>query len=192
MRSGTLRTLVVAAAGALFTNACGSHDGTTAPQSAATPTAASTSLLSNAITVTPLKRTTPLAAPLTASAYIGAFGGKLSIPAAGITVTVPPLALTSTKLVTVTAPAGSDVAYTFEPHGTTFLVPLVLTQDLRKTQAQSGGLIDASALFVGYFPDNSNILSVTELLNVSLNLLNQSATFTVSHFSGYIVASGRE
>jgi hypothetical protein len=94
--------------------------------------------------------------------------------------------------VSVTALAGSDVAYTFEPHGTTFLVPLVVNQDLRNTEAATGGLIDASALFVGYFPDNNNVLSVTELLNVSLNVFNQSATFTVTHFSGYIVASGRQ
>jgi hypothetical protein len=33
---------------------------------------------------------------------------------------------------------------------------------------------------------------VTELLNINLNLLNQTAVFTVTHFSGYIVASGRD
>jgi hypothetical protein len=69
---------------------------------------------------------------------------------------------------------------------------LFVTQDLRNTQASSGGLINPLSLFVGYFPDDKNILSVTELLNVNLNLLNQTAVFTVTHFSGYIVASGRD
>src|SRR5437773_1780548 len=70
--------------------------------------------------------------------------------------------------------------------------PLVVTQDLRYTQAKSGGLINPLSLFVGYFPDDKNILSVTELLNINLSLLNQTAVFTVTHFSGYIVASGRD
>jgi len=194
MNSRMLRILAVAAAGVILTN-CASHDSPVAPQSPVTPTAsASSSLLglTTTTTVTPLQRTKPLAKSLSASAYIGVLGGNLAIPGAGITVVVPPLALTSTKLVTVTALAGSDVAYAFEPHGTTFLVPLVVTQDLSNTQAQTGGLINPLSLFVGYFPDNKNILSVTQLLNVSVDLFNQTAVFTVTHFSGYIVASGRE
>jgi hypothetical protein len=194
MNFRTLRILTVAAAGAISMSACGSHESPVAPESPIAPNgaAASTLLGLTTKTVTPLQRNKPLANSLSASAYIGALGGRLAIPGAGITVVVPPLALTSTKLVTVTALAGSNVAYTFEPHGTTFLVPLVVTQDLSNTQARTGGLVNPLSLFVGYFPDNNNLLSVTELLNVNLNLLNQSAVFTISHFSGYIVASGRQ
>lgn len=193
MHFRTLRNLAVAVAGAIFINGCASPESPVAPQNPVTPSVASSSLLGlSTTTVTPLQRTKPLAKDLSASAYIGALGGKLAIPDAGITVVLPPLALPSTKLVTVTALAGSNVAYTFEPHGTTFLVPLVVTQDLSNTQAKSGGLINPLSLFVGYFPDNTNILSVTELLDVNLNLLNQTMVFTVTHFSGYIVASGRQ
>jgi hypothetical protein len=196
MNFRTIRNSAAAAVGALFINACASPESPTAPQSPIAPSAtASSSLLglsTTTTTVTPLQRTKPLAKDLSASANIGALGGKLAIPGAGITVLVPPLALTSTKLVTVTALAGSNVAYTFEPHGTKFLVPLVVTQDLSNTQAKIGGLINPLSLFVGYFPDSNNILSVTELLNINLNLLNQTAVFTVTHFSGYIVASGRQ
>jgi hypothetical protein len=194
MNSRTLRLLATAAAGAIVMNGCGSHDSPVAPQNpiAPTPEASSSLLGLRSTSVTPLQRTTPLPTNLTASAYIGALGGSLSIPGAGITVVVPPLALTSTKLVTVTALAGSNVAYEFEPHGTKFLVPLVVTQNLSNTQAKSGGLINPLSLFVGYFPDDTNVLSVTELLNVNVNLLNQTAVFTVTHFSGYIVASGRD
>jgi hypothetical protein len=194
MNSRTLRLMAVAVAGAIFVNACATPDNPVAPQSPIAPSAAASSSLLGLTktTVTPLQRTKPLPSALSASAYIGALGGRLAIPGAGITVVVPPLALTSTKLVTVTALAGSNVAYTFEPHGTTFLVPLVVTQDLSNTQATTGGLINPLSLFVGYFPDSNNILSVTELLNINLNLLNKTAIFTVTHFSGYIVASGRQ
>jgi hypothetical protein len=194
MRLPSFRPLAVAVVGAMLINGCGSHDSPVAPESTLAPTAAaSASLLGlSSTTVTALQRTKPLAKPISASAYIGALGGKLAIPDAGIIVVVPPLALTSTKLVTVTALAGSNVAYEFAPHGTTFLVPLVVTQDLRNTEARSGGLINPLSLFVGYFPDDKNILSVTELLNLNVNLLSQTAVFTVTHFSGYIVASGRE
>jgi hypothetical protein len=194
MRYRSLRTLTVAVIGGLLINGCGTHDSPLAPEAVLAPnSAASASLLGlSTTTVTALQRTTPLAKPITTSAYIGALGGKLAISGAGLTVVVPPLALTSTKLITVTALAGSNVAYDFGPSGTKFLVPLVVTQDLRNTQAKSGGLINPLSLFVGYFPDDKNILSVTELLNLNVNLLNQTAVFTVTHFSGYIVASGRD
>jgi hypothetical protein len=193
MPSRMFRILVAAAAGAILINGCASHESPVAPQGLTPGASASSSLLGlTSTTVKPLQRTTPLASPLTASAQIGVLGGTLSIPGAGLTVVVPPLALSSTKLVTVTALAGSNLAYEFEPHGTRFLVPLVVTQDLSKTDAKSGGTINPLSLFVGYFPDDTNILSVTELLKVNLNLLNQTAVFSVTHFSGYIVASGRE
>ena len=194
MRYRSLRTLTVAVVGGLLINGCGSHDNPAAPEAALSPSpVASASLLGlSTTTVTALQRTTPLAKPITTSAYIGALGGKLAIPGAGLTVVVPPLALTSTKLITVTALAGANVAYDFGPSGTKFLVPLVVTQDLSNTQAKSGGLINPLSLFVGYFPDDKNILSVTELLNLNVNLLSQTAVFTVTHFSGYIVASGRD
>jgi hypothetical protein len=194
MRYRSLRTLTVAVVGGLLINGCGSHDNPVAPEAAlsASPAASASLLGLSTTTVTALQRTTPLAKPITTSAYIGALGGKLAIPGAGLTVVVPPLALTSTKLITVTALAGSNVAYDFGPSGTKFLVPLVVTQDLRNTQAKSGGLINPLSLFVGYFPDDKNILSVTELLNLNVNLLSQTAVFTVTHFSGYIVASGRD
>ena len=194
MRYRSLRTLTVAVVGGLLINGCGSHDNPVAPEAAlsASPAASASLLGLSTTTVTALQRTTPLAKPITTSAYIGALGGKLAIPGAGLVVVVPPLALTSTKHITVTALAGSNVAYDFGPSGTKFLVPLVVTQDLRNTQAKSGGLINPLSLFVGYFPDDKNILSVTELLNLNVNLLSQTAVFTVTHFSGYIVASGRD
>jgi hypothetical protein len=144
------------------------------------------------ITVVPLQRTSPLATAQSASARIGILGGRISLPDAGLTVTVPPLAVVTPVTITVTAPAGSDVAYEFSPHGLAFLAPLVATQDLHNTQAQAGGLIDPLSLYVGYFPDSSHPTTVTELLNLRVDLLSQTSIALLWHFSGYMWSSGRE
>jgi hypothetical protein len=148
-------------------------------------------LLRGPTMVTPLRRTTPLTADVSASTVVGALGGNISIPSAGLTVVIPPLAAAPGTKITVTALAGSNVAYQFEPHGIRFAVPLVATQSLRGTQAQSGGSINPLSLFVGYFPDATQQTTISELLNVNLNLLNQSSVFSIWHFSGYVIATGR-
>jgi hypothetical protein len=142
--------------------------------------------------VVPLHRTSPLATAQSASARIGALGGQLSLPDAGLTVVVPPLSLVSNVTITVTALAGSDVAYEFSPHGLAFLVPLVATQNLQNTDARLGGVIDPLTLYVGYFPDSTQITSVTELLSLRVDLLAQTSTALLSHFSGYVWASGHD
>ena len=183
--------------------ACVSTDTTTAPggPSGATaptdPTAASANLtsllgLGSPTEVTPLLRNAPLAQSLSASATVGPLGGTLSLPGAGLLFVIPPLALSSRQTITVTAVAGSNVAYEFAPHGLKFNLPLVVTQNLGATQAGKNGLVNPLSLFAGYFPDSTKPTSITESLNVNVNLLNQVATFTVWHFSGYILASGRE
>jgi hypothetical protein len=144
------------------------------------------------IAVVPLHRTVPLATAQSASARIGVLGGSIALPAAGLTVVVPPLSVVTNVTITVTALAGSDVAYEFSPHGLSFLVPLVATQDLENTDARSGGPINPLALYVGYFPDSSHLTTVTELLDLRIDLLGQTSTALLSHFSGYVWASGRE
>jgi hypothetical protein len=142
--------------------------------------------------VVPLQRTTPLPSAQSASARIGVLGGYLSLPDAGLTVIVPPFSVVTPVTITVTALAGSDVAYEFSPHGLAFLAPVVATQSLRNTDARAGGPIDPLTLYVGYFPDSSQITSVTDLLNVRVDLLGQTSTALLPHFSGYVWASGRE
>lgn len=184
---------VTALAAAIALSGCGYGDGPASPKGAAAPvptgTAPASTLLSSAITVNPLLRTTALAQPITVYKTIGLLGGTISVPGAGLTVVVPALAVTSNTQFSVTALAGSAVAYDFSPHRT-FNVPLVMTQDLNNTQAQTG-LVNPFDMFVGYFPNTNDITSVTELLNLGVNLQNLTATFTVTHFSGYIIATGR-
>jgi hypothetical protein len=192
MRARTLSSLFAAVV--LFAVAgCAGSDSPVAPSSARpvpTQTAHNSLLYSSPVAVKPLQRTIPLASNITVTKNIGILGGTISIPQAGLSVVVPPLAVTSTKTFSVTALAGSNVAYTFAPHGLTFLTPLVATQSLVNTQAANGGLINALSLQVGYFTDDTKINLVTELLTVGVNLLNQTSVVTLWHFSGYMWASG--
>lgn len=194
MRARLLRYVVAGMSLALA--ACSTSDSVAPPPVASPPAAARsltgtlTGVLSSPITIQPLQRTVPLATNISASAYIGVLGGTISIPGAGVSVVVPALALPRATRITVTALAGSNVAYEFAPHGIKFPVPLVVLQDLKNTQAQTGGLINPLSLQAGYFPDSTNVTSVTELLGVNVNLLSQTAIFSVWHFSGYILAGG--
>jgi hypothetical protein len=193
MRARFINSLLIGAV-LLAAAGCGANDNPAAPTAArSVPTeSANHSLLGSPVNVLPLQRITPLAAPITVSKNIGLLGGTISIPQAGFSIVVPPLAVRSTKTFKVTALAGSNVAYTFEPHGTTFLLPLVATQSLVNTQARKGGLVSPLSLSVGYFTDDNNVNLVSELLTVGINLLNQTSIVTIWHFSGYMWAMGRD
>jgi hypothetical protein len=139
---------------------------------------------------------TPVTTAQSASAVIGFFGGQISLPSLGLTVTVPALAVTSPTTITVTAVPGTVVAYEFEPHGIQFNVPVIVSQSLSGTSAsQSNGIIPG-VLYGGYFADVSAISQlnatslVDEILRVSIDRVLGSATFSVVHFSGYLLASG--
>jgi hypothetical protein len=139
-----------------------------------------------------VQRKTPLAAPITVRQTIGSAGGTLSIPAAGVTVTVPVGALTAPTVITMTARAGYLVAYDFEPHGITFRKPLVFTQKLSGTTAS---LLSVPLMKLAYYSD-PNLLTalgglVSELLGGNVNLLSWTFTSTIPHFSGYMLACGR-
>jgi hypothetical protein len=196
MRLRSLLTLSVALAATITIAGCTS-DSSTAPQTpapAAAPAAPSQSLLGGLLggttasqTITPLRRNTPLAKPITVTKNIGVLGGTIVVPGAGFTLVVPPLAVGKTMTFSVTALAGSNVAYEFGPHGTKFLLPLVATQNLAGTNAPALSV----GLSLGYFPDSNNPTSVSELLGVQVDLLKLVGVSTISHFSGYIYAVGR-
>lgn len=198
MRVRSFVTLVATVAATITLAACGATDSTAPTAASASHQLAADSanrnllgtLLGGSQQVTPLLRNTSLTAPITVSKNIGILGGTIAIPQAGLAIIVPPLAIPVTKTITVTALAGNKVAYEFAPHGLKFALPLIMTQDYSKTNAQSG-LLDLLSLKLGYFSDRNNVTSVTELLPVQINLLNTTAISTVWHFSGYIYASGR-
>ena len=142
-------------------------------------------------TVHGIRRTTPLAEPITVVKTIGWEGGYLSIPEAGVTVIVPAGALSSPTEITMTARAGSMIAYDFAPHGITFVRPLVFNQSLRGTNA---GLL--SSLKLGYYSDPSLLgettALVSELIGGVVSRLTGTFTAPIKHFSGYIVTCGRD
>lgn len=185
---------LVALASLAIVSACGSTDSPVAPmrEDMAPRGTRSSLLLGSPTTVSPLTRNAALGSPITVSKTIGVLGGTLSIPQAGVTIVVPPLAVSSPTTFSVTALAGSNVAYEFEPHGTRFTVPLTMIQSLSGTAAGTGGTLNPLSLYVGYFPSSSNVTSVTELLNVGVSVQNQIAVTLLWHFSGYIYAGGRE
>ena len=195
--TATFRRLAAIALGVVTLASC-SGDAPTSPprlQSAAPNENLIGSVLgltSSLLSMNGLQRTKPLAAPITVSKAIGSAGGTLSIPAAGVTVVVPRGALTRTTTITMTARAGSLVAYDFAPHGITFAKPLTFKQSLRGTNAS---ILTAPLLSLGYYTDGGLLTQtgglVSELLGGVVDLLSWSFNSTIPHFSGYIVTCGR-
>jgi hypothetical protein len=134
----------------------------------------------------------------TVSGTITPWGGSLTIPEADFTMTFPAGAVNQPTVITVT----SDpyfVAYIMAPAGITFGKPVVVTQRLRKTAAY-GQPLTTTKLFGAYISDDtlplSNLLHVLEIeLSATLyvpgsSTLPEITTWTVNHFSRYMLASG--
>jgi hypothetical protein len=144
---------------------------------------------------TPLAREATLAAPATASVTVDADGGALVLAETGLEVVIPAGAVRRSTTITVTAVPGTGHVYAFAPHGLRFRVPLVVTQRLPGVHAGRAG---ALALSAGYFDGVSAIdagtgrVLVSEILPVTVDVARNAASFKVSHFSGYMVASGRK
>lgn len=143
-------------------------------------------------TVIMLQRSQPLSYNVTQSKVIGSGGGQITIPSAGVTLTVPAGAVDYPVLFTMTALAGRGVAYEFSPHGTTFKKPLTIKQDLNVTTVDPRTL-PLVTFNGGYFSSQKNLLSgllavISELLPASANANDGTVQFNVNHFSGYLIA----
>ncbi|HET7233382.1 MAG TPA: hypothetical protein VFJ16_25445 [Longimicrobium sp.] len=149
-------------------------------------------LVSGLLQLPVLQRLVPLTATYSAGATIGVAGGTLRIPAAGVTVTFPSGAVAAPTFIQVTAPAGGNVAYQFEPHGITFQKPVVITQDLGLTQLVQNLLL-ASSLEGAYFSSDTQLGAGTALVQeeipATVDVLQLRMTFPIRHFSGYAVTS---
>ena len=137
-------------------------------------------------------RVVPLQQNISVSTVIGQDGGTISIPDAGLTLVVPPGAVTSSTNFTATALAGRLVAYEFEPAGTKFPVPLQFTQD--HTKVSLLGAVTAPVLDGAYFTDASRLNqtigfgAVSEIVPATVDLLRLQVGFPINHFSGYLVS----
>jgi len=155
------------------------------------PTRSSPDLVGDLVAMHALERATPLSSDIVASAVIGSAGGTISIPQAGVTLTIPAGAVASPVAFSLKAVAGNLVAYELEPHGTSFLRNVEVRQDLTVTQ-WNGTLLPL--LKAGYFADLSQLQQgsatalVSEVLGGLTSLLSGTFTWRVEHFSGYVVA----
>lgn len=152
--------------------------------------------------VTVLQRTDPLAQDIAVSEEIGKDGGTIEIKDAGIKVIFPKNALAPPKskktvVITVTALKGDDVAYTFEPHGIEFREPVRIEQEFKGTNAERNRALIAE-LEGAYFPSVNyldplrGVADVLEFRPTSMDVTGKKIKFTVDHFSGYLIASGRQ
>lgn len=167
---------------------------------AADSATADTSLVAAADTVFVLKRLAPLALDISASAEIGPDGGTLRIADAGVVVDFPAGAVATPTTVTMTAKSGWDVAYEFEPHGITFAVPVVVTQQINGTLAQKHpklvptlqGTYFGTSLDSSFVDPYKLFARAVESRHATYDASTRALRFTVEHFSGYLVSSGRQ
>ena len=190
----SLRAGLLAIGGALL--AAGCTDAPSAPALQPTATTANLELVSPSVVATGITRDVPLARNLTTTLNVPAAGGNFEVPGTGLRIIVPGGALRGNGIkITVTALAGPMIAYNFEPHGTVFALPLLMSQDVAATSYTR--LSDKGAVEVGYFSDNTkldtagNQALIGEFLPASPDWTGKHLRFHVRHFSGYMVASGR-
>ena len=138
-----------------------------------------------------LRRRAPLDSDITVTATVGYAGGTLSIPAAGLTVTIPTGALIFNTKISVTALHGKFVAYQFGPHGQFFLKRITVEQSLTDTYSVN----NAPQYRGAYFNSDPSswqdlLVSVLELITTTVDFNANVAQFGVIHFSGYLMSSG--
>jgi hypothetical protein len=151
---------------------------------------------SQALEATALTRKSGLDQDQYAAAYIDPKrGGTLEIKSAGLSVNVPAGAVSAPMIIWVKAPAGNLVSYEFGPHGTQFLLPLTVRQDLRPTGWYK--LLDRSQVEVGYFKDPAQVDRLTgramidEFLPITVQSKANRIEFQILHFSGYLLSTGK-
>lgn len=147
-------------------------------------------------TIATLERLRPLKTSDSRTVIIGPAGGDIMLPRAGFRIHIPPGALTASTAISVTAHPGRAVAYEFGPHGLQFLVPVQIHQDLEGTTAEKSPELRQS-LAAGYFEngaasidDAAGVAVITERLRTTLSEKDMAVFFEITHFSGYILATG--
>lgn len=188
-------TGVAAATLTMLATACGEAPTSPSGSMSAVPSSRhSASIPTTANTVNGLLWARPVS-QATASAVIGPAGGSISIPN-GVRLIVPKGAVTSNVTFSVTRLPGIIVAYDFQPHGMTFAQPLTIQQPTLGTNLFK--LDPVTSIEGAYFLGNSSLNQTTGTATVAefeptfVSADNAWITFTVKHFSGYMVATGRQ
>jgi hypothetical protein len=148
-----------------------------------------------------LLRTAPLAQTVVVTKTLSSGGGGIAVPGTDFQLQVPNGAFSGKRMTfTITAYAGSVVAYDFQPHGVKFLKPLKAVQQLGHTNWKSfnlpSGFYQSSA--GAYFSDSTQVdwvtglATVNEFMPTGVNVGGATMTWDIPHFSGYIVSWGRQ
>jgi hypothetical protein len=130
------------------------------------------------------------------SGVVSQWGGTLVIPETDFAITFPAGALSQSTLITITADP-NYVAYKMQPTGIRFAKPVVVTQLLRDTQVYGrplsgqlfGAYIADDLLDLGKVLDALEIESTLTIFKPSNPTLPESSSWTINHFSRYMLAS---
>ena len=150
-----------------------------------------------------LRRTKPLSSPVSVTKVISRDGDYIDVPGTDLRLEIPRGAFSAPRMTfTVTALAGSVVAYDFQPHGAVFNVPLRFVQKLGNTNLKD---VQPKAGFNSqwngaYFAGPTALDAVTglaaiaEFIPMDLGVMwsKGEISFQIRHFSGYMVCTGRE
>lgn len=132
---------------------------------------------------------------------IGYWGGTLALPASDFTITFPVGALSQATTITIVSKDGGYVAYDMLPHGLKFSKPVTAVQRFRNTSVY--GTQAANSVFGAYLADGNDqigagglatavetVLSTTVSRLLGLLWVADTQTWSLHHFSRYILASG--
>lgn len=186
--AGSLATL-----GLVLTVGCNA-DGATAPTGRA-PSELRKEVVDPAVTAPVLQRSKSVRFDKKVQFRVDQRGGWFSIAEAGLYVYVPANAVKAPVTLSAQALRGDLMAYEFGPHGAKFDVPLQMYQDL--DLARLSGNVDLSKFEVGYVADPRTLdykrgnVKVNEFIPTRVVLEGRAVRFEVSHFSNYVIATGR-
>ncbi len=153
-----------------------------------------------------MKRTIALRSAISVTETVGPAGATITLPGAGLALHFPPGALDIELEVTLTAHAGRDVAFEFQPHGIRFARPVTVSIDVTGTTAEARFAGSQAALrereggdsgsiplddYVGvYFSGEPTTGPVRVLEVLPMTFTGNRLLFQIDHFSGYASASG--
>ena len=201
-RQRVLGLLLLAASTA--TIACGDYSRTTSPAVVKTvphslEVRAAVIYLSDGTKAKAVKWASPQTADVTVSGVIGPEGGSLELPGSDFSLVVPAGALSVPTTITVVAKAGAHVVYDMQPHGLTFLVPVIASQGLRNTVLY--GTAEGNSVRGAYLPDDRETIGSDDTampaeLQASTTFFSgiepvaERQNWLLTHFSRYILVSG--
>ena len=149
------------------------------------------------IVVTLVERPTALSQDIVWSFAAGPGGAISANRQAGLSIAIPPGALSQNVRITVTVKAGKVYNYQFAPEGLQFALPVVVTQDVSDNSligSLLGGLLGSSKTAKGAYYSAPTLQYDARTGSATVNELEPTVSsggllsFQIRHFSGYTIA----